>query len=100
MPLRGVPAGQEDTGGIDLGLLGEGRKELPRERGFGAGERGLEKGCAAAVEVAAVRPSVRGGLGVAMAGSNRREEDVNVRVEERRADARCKQRLQIMVAVK
>jgi hypothetical protein len=51
MPLSGVPAGQEETGGMNLGVLGEARSDMSRETGLGVGERGLEKGWTAPVEV-------------------------------------------------
>jgi len=50
-PLRVMPAGALDTGrGVDLGF---GRWLAPREAALGAGESGVENGCAVLVEVAA-----------------------------------------------
>lgn len=57
-PLRGVPAGHEETGIGRLFVFG--RRLFPREMAFGEGERGVEKGCAAPVDVAVGGPAVRG----------------------------------------
>ena len=73
---------------IDAGntvVLGFGFSDVPRETSFGFGERGVLKGCAAEVEVAA------GGLegGAAVVASRRGIEDVRERekIEGRREDA-------------
>ena len=49
-PFRTVPAGAIETG---RGVLSFGRRCTPRETALGAGERGVEKGCPALVDVAA-----------------------------------------------
>ena len=67
MPLRGVPAGQEDAGGIYLVVLEELKRDVPRETRFGVGGRGFEEGDAAPP------------IGLA---SNRRDEDTNERLKE------------------
>jgi hypothetical protein len=49
-PFRAVPAGAIETG---RGVLGFGRRCRPRGTALEAGERGVEKGCPALVDVAA-----------------------------------------------
>jgi hypothetical protein len=88
-PFRDVPAGAIETG---RGVLGFGRKFTPRETALGAGERGVEKGCAALVDVAA--EGLDGeelGVGVV------RERTTDVRM--RKAEARWRQRWQIMTCL-
>lgn len=86
-------------GGIAEEDFGFGFRDSPRDSGFGVGERGVLKGCAALVEVAAGGPLVRG---LAVAASRREIEVVNVRegIEWRTKDAPLRrQERQIIVVM-
>jgi hypothetical protein len=88
-----VPAGQLLSG---ITTLLFGFKPVPKETGFGVGERGLEKGCAMPDEVAAGVPAVRGD---AVEDEDLGGEVVNLRVREGRGRQERRQRAQIMVDV-
>jgi len=63
-----------------MGPFDFGRSPTPRETSFGAGVKGVEKGCAIPVDVAAGGPAVRGEAGVAVAGDNEGLKEEKVRV--------------------
>lgn len=64
-----MPAGILDVG-IGAGFLWEGEEEMPRAAG--EGDKGVEKGCAAPVDVAVGGETVRGEEGVDVGGTERR----------------------------
>lgn len=84
-----MPAGALETGS---GVLGFGRWWTPRETALGVGERGVEKGCAAPLDVAA------GGLEDEELGLEVVRERL-IGMRRRNAEARCRQRWQIMLCV-
>jgi hypothetical protein len=76
---------------------------VPRDTGFGVGDRGFEKGCAIPVDVAAGVPAVRGDAVVEEHWGRLvvkdREKGSDGEAEERRGRAERRQRVQIMVGV-
>ena len=97
-----VPAGHDETG--IWTFLGLGCNPTPRETSLGVGERGVEKGCAMPVDVAAGVPSVRGEVVWAEAGgANNGRPDVidrdEVTLDGRRVETLRIQLRQIMAVV-
>ena len=79
-PLRTEPAGDDETGSD---VLGFGRWLAPGEVALGAGERGVEKGCATLVDLAA-----GGSDGEELSGEVVRERVIEGCM--RNAEARCR----------
>jgi len=77
-------------------LLAFGRCATPREFAFGAGERGVEKGCAALVDVAAGRSFGRGFVVAIVPGDTADAKD-RVTVRDGRNEALRRHCLQIIL---
>lgn len=94
-PLRGVPAGHEETGIGVLFVLG--CRLFPRETALGEGERGVENGWAAPVEVAVGGPEVRGDAVAILPGETADANDRGREGDARRVDALRRHCRQIIV---
>jgi hypothetical protein len=93
--LRIVPSGALDTGSGVVLFAGVGSEVPPS--GVGEGLRGVEKGCAAPVDVTVGGPLVRGDAGVAEGGVWASRDVLENERMKREGTLRRRQREQIMI---